>query len=316
MSDLDGSVVDSSLNELDESVADPSLNELDESVVDSSLSELDEAVIDSHTSDLDESVIDNHASDLDESITNQSSEQTSLNSSSGKGLPLIMTVEGHLDELRTRVLRSIAFLFVAVMGALYFSDEILLILTGSAPSSDFIYLSPVEPIMVKFRLSLLTGLMLLVPYCLIEVWAFARPGLKDIEKKLSIMFVPPILFSFVGGAFFAFSFLLPLAVSLSLRMAGPALEAKFSIAAYSEFVLMFMLVFGVIAELPVIMVLLGKTGLINSEMIARKRPGLIVTIFILAGFFTPPDWMTQLLVAIPLLLLFEAGLLGLRLLKL
>lgn len=280
------------------------------------MSDLDESVAVHSLRDLDESVADHSLSDLDEFTADDSFDDVSSGRSSVKEGPLIMTVEGHLDELRTRVLRSIAFLFVAVMASLYFSDEILLLLTGSAPSSDFIYLSPVEPIMVKFRLSLLTGLMLLVPYCLIEVWAFARPGLKDIEKKLSIMFVPPILLSFVGGAFFAFRFLLPLAVSLSLRMAGPTLEAKFSIAAYSEFVLMFMLVFGVIAELPVIMVLLGKTGLISSEMIARKRPGLIVTIFILAGFFTPPDWMTQLLVAIPLLLLFEAGLLGLRLLKL
>jgi sec-independent protein translocase protein TatC len=229
---------------------------------------------------------------------------------------LTMTVEGHLDELRIRVLRLIAFLFVAVTGALYFSDEILQLVTGSASSTDFIYLSPLEPVMVKFRLSLLTGFMLLIPYCLIEVWAFARPGLKDIEKKMSILFVPPILISFFGGAFFAFRFLLPLAVSLSQSMAGPTLEAKFSIAAYSEFVLMFMLIFGLIAELPVIMILLGKVGLINSEMIGRKRPGIIVAIFILAGFFTPPDCLTQLLVAIPLLLLFEAGFLGLKMLKL
>jgi len=226
---------------------------------------------------------------------------------------VVMPLEGHLEELRIRIIRAIVFFFVACLGCFAASDTLLALVIRTAPSQTFIFLSPLEPILVKLKMAVLCALMVALPYSLFEAWAFVRPGLKPAERRQSVLFVPPILLCFAAGAMFAYFVFLPVAVQFFLEMAGPGLEARFSIAQYTEFALMFMLLFGGLAELPLVLLFLGKVGLVSSRTLARKRPTVIVAIFVLAGIFTPPDWVSQVLVAIPVLLLFEAGLLALRL---
>ena len=224
----------------------------------------------------------------------------------------VMPIEGHLEELRARIIRSVVFFFLACMFSFSFSDTILSLITRTAAGQTFIFLSPLEPIMVKLKMAVLCGVILSIPYILFEAWAFIRPGLKPDERRYSFLFVPPILICFSLGALFAYFIFLPVAVTFFLQMAGPGLEAKLSIGQYTEFTLMFMLLFGILAELPLVLLFLGKVGLVSSDYLIKKRPTLIVAIFLFAGIFTPPDWVTQVLVAIPVLLLFEAGILALR----
>ena len=224
----------------------------------------------------------------------------------------VMPIEGHLAELRARIIRSVGFFFLACILSFSFSDTILGLITRTAANQTFIFLSPLEPIMVKLKMAVLCGLILAIPSILFEAWAFISPGLKPDEQRYSFLFVPPILICFAMGALFAYFIFLPVAVTFFLQMAGPGLEAKLSIGQYTEFTLMFMLLFGILAELPLVLLFLGKVGLVSSDYLVQKRPTLIVAIFLFAGIFTPPDWVTQVLVAIPVLLLFEAGILALR----
>lgn len=228
------------------------------------------------------------------------------------GDDVVMPLEGHLDELRTRLLRVAGFVVLASMACFAASDSILGLVTATAPGQRFIFLSPVEPIMVKLRLALLCGVGLAVPYALLEAWAFIRPGLRPAERRLSVLFVPPVLLCFAGGVALGWLVFLPVGVDFFVALAGPGLTAQFSIAAYTEFALTVLLVFGLMAELPLVLLFLGRVGLVTPETLTKHRGTVVVTIFLLAGLFTPPDWVSQVLVAIPLVLLYETGLLLVR----
>ena len=239
-------------------------------------------------------------------------EDESIRAPEGDDDEPIMPIEGHLEELRTRIIRGIGFFFLACMLSFYLSDMLLALVVRTASDQSFIFLSPIEPIMVKLKISVLCGFVLAIPYVLFEAWAFVRPGLKPVERRYSLLFIPPIIVSFALGALFAYFIFLPVAIRLFLELAGPNLEAQFSIAQYTEFILMFMFLFGLLAELPLVLLFLAKIGLIDSKTLCEHRPTVIVSMFIISGLFTPPDWITQVFVAVPVVLLFELGIFLLR----
>ncbi len=198
---------------------------------------------------------------------------------------------------------------VTSITAYFFSSSILAFLL--APTKEFlknlIFLKPTEAFFVTLKVSLLTGVVVASPVVLYQFWAFIAPGLRREEKTwfLPLIFFSPLLF--LLGVSFAFKIAFPLGLKFLIRFQTPSLEPLFSISNYISFVTFFLLGFGSVFELPVVALVLTKLGLVSPHLLRSKRKHAVVILFILAAVLTPPDVVTQLLLVIPLLVLYEVS---------
>ncbi len=214
----------------------------------------------------------------------------------------------HLEELRWTLLRSLLAIFVGAVVCFIFSKQIVDFLRWPAPADlKLIYLSPTEGFMIYIKVALFSGLVVALPYVSYEFWKFVVPGLLEKERKL----VPPIVFftvfCFALGGAFAYMIIIRYALKFLLGFQTEYLAATIAIGKYLGFVVTLILVFGVVFELPVLSFFLSKVGLLTPDFLRSKRRYGIVTIFILAAFLTPPDIMTQLMLAGPLIILYEVS---------
>jgi len=216
----------------------------------------------------------------------------------------------HLEELRWTILRSLLGILIGAIICYIFSRQIVTFLRGLGPKDlKLIFLSPTEGFMIYLKVAMFSGFVLALPYVSWEFWRFILPGLLDKEKKL----VPPIvLFTvlcFAVGAVFAATVIIPFGLNFLLGFQTDFLEANITIGKYLGFVVTLILVFGTVFELPVLAYFLSKVGILTPEFLRSKRRYGIVIIFIVAAVLTPPDVFTQLLLAGPLILLYEISIL-------
>ena len=225
----------------------------------------------------------------------------------------------HLIELRGRLMRCVIALAIAFGICLYFADDIFGILvrplTEAFPPGQgrLIYTKLYEAFFVEIKVALFAAFFLSFPIIANQLWAFVAPGLYAKEKKafLPFLFATPVLF--IAGAAMAYSVVMPTAFSWFLGFQGTAgglkLEALPGTGDYLNLVMQFILAFGVSYLLPVLLLLLNRAGIVTREQLAGARRYVIVAIFIVAAVITPPDVVSQLMLAIPLMLLFEGSML-------
>ncbi len=224
--------------------------------------------------------------------------------SNGARMPFL----DHLEELRWTILRSLVAIVVASIGCYIFSKKIVDILRYPAPQDmQLIFLSPVEGFMIYIKVSIFAGLVVALPYVAYQFWRFIVPGLLEKERKL----VFPIAFfttvCFLVGASFAYFVIIRFGLNFLLSFQTDYLVANITIGKYLGFVVTLLLVFGVVFELPVLAFFLTKIGILTPRFLREKRRYGIVIIFIGAALLTPPDIFTQLMLAGPLILLYEVS---------
>lgn len=224
----------------------------------------------------------------------------------------------HLIELRTRLVRCILALTVAFAVCLYFADEIFGFLvrplTQAFPAGQgkLIYTQLYEAFFVELKVALFAAFFVSFPVIANQLWAFVAPGLYAREKKafLPFLFATPILF--VSGAALAYYVVMPTAFRWFLGFEGSVggleIEALPGTGNYLGLVMQFILAFGISFLLPVLLLLLNRAGIITRRQLAGARRYVIVGVFILAAVVTPPDPGSQVILAVPLLLLFEGSL--------
>ncbi|MDR9826959.1 twin-arginine translocase subunit TatC [Vibrio sp. FNV 38] len=219
----------------------------------------------------------------------------------------------HLLELRDRILRALAAVLVIFIGLIYFSNEIYEFV--SAPLVDrlpegatMIATDVASPFFTPLKLTLISAVFLAVPFILYQVWAFVAPGLYKHERKL----VMPLLFSssllFYCGVAFAYFVVFPLVFGFFTAISLGGVEFATDISNYLDFVLALFMAFGIAFEVPVAIILLCWTGATDPKSLSEKRPYIIVGAFVVGMMLTPPDLISQTLLAIPMCLLFEVGL--------
>ena len=224
-----------------------------------------------------------------------------------------MPLGGHLKELHSALLRSLLGLLLACIVSFYFSDLILKWLVGT-PSIPLVFLSPTEVFLTDIKIALFAGLSLSLPLILCEIGRFVAPGLIKNEKRV---FYPALIFatfSFYLGVAFAYFVAVPFALQFLISY-GQQREIlpQISIAMYVDFHLKFLFSFGLIFEFPIVMVLLSKTGLLTVPFLIHARKYAIISSFVIAAVLTPtPDIFNQCIMAIPLILLYEIGILAVR----
>lgn len=223
------------------------------------------------------------------------------------------TLLGHLAELRNALLRGIASVLAIFLCLIYFARDIYHFLAeplmaNMPEGGSMIAIDVGAPFFAPFKLTMVVAVVLAVPFLLHQVWRFIAPGLYKQERRL----VAPLLISstllFYGGIAFAFFVVLPLAFAFFTMMAPEGVAVATDISSYLDFVLKVLFAFGIAFEIPVAILLLCWSGVTTPANLRAKRAYVIVGVFIVGMLLTPPDVISQTLLAVPMWLLFELGL--------
>ncbi len=214
----------------------------------------------------------------------------------------------HLEALRKSLIVSVVAIIIAAVFSFYYSEQILTILMRplSNLNEGLVVTGVTEAFFVKLKLSFLSGFIIAFPIVVISIWRFFKPGLYPQERKYIYILFPITLLLFVTGVLFAYFGVLHLILNFLIHIAGDNLETMFKVDQYFSFVMAFIIPFGLVFELPVIVFFLTKIGIIRYQMLANNRKYALLIIFILAAALTPgPDPISQLMMAIPTYFLYE-----------
>lgn len=219
---------------------------------------------------------------------------------------------GHLVELRTRLLRCIICILIVLTCLLYFSNDIYHIVANPLISqlpkgSSMIATDIAAPFFTPIKLTAVVSIFISIPYILYQVWGFIAPALYQHEKRLIMPLIISSTVLFYIGIAFAYFAVFPLAFYFFIHTAPVDVAINTDITKYLDFVMTLFIVFGFAFEVPVAIILLCWTGVTTPKNLRKKRPYIIVAVFAVAMFVTPPDVFSQILLAVPICLLFEVG---------
>ncbi len=218
----------------------------------------------------------------------------------------------HLIELRDRLLRIVLVVGVVFIALVPFSNTLFSVLSGPLMAhmpddSSMIAIEVASPFLIPFKLTLFLALFIAIPYVLYHLWSFVAPGLYKHERRLAMPLLVSSTVLFYTGAAFAYFVVFPLVFAFFTGTAPEGVAVMTDISRYLDFVLTLFFAFGAAFEVPVFTVLLVWTGMATQESLREKRPYVIVGAFVIGMLLTPPDIISQTLLAVPVWLLFELG---------
>jgi len=242
----------------------------------------------------------------------------------------------HLEAIRWALVRSIIVLVIAASASYAFGERIIRFIASptlppfilnlpygeklaqflTSPVGQLYFFTPQEAFWVRLKVAFVTGLIMAAPYIMGEAWAFVAPGLRLREKAWALPFLVFSIIMFYLGCALALWFAIPVGVRFLSSFGGAAMSPFFGASGYLNFVIFMTLAFGLLFETPALMVALTGMGLLDPKAVAKKRAYVIILAFVVAAVVTPTvDFVTQIFLAVPLILLFELGLLLSRLVK-
>lgn len=216
------------------------------------------------------------------------------------------TLIQHLQELRRRFIICLGWLLAGSMVSWFYREQILSLLKRPL-DSPLVFLAPQEAFVTTLKLTIFGGFLLSLPAILYQAFRFISSALTREEKRASLLYGPLSLFTFLLGALFSYLVILPIGLKFLLSFQSTSLTPMLSIDRYISFVIVLLLVFGLVFELPLASLFLTRLRLISPNLLRRRRKQAIVIIFIVSAILTPPDAMTQILMAGPLLVLYEVS---------
>lgn len=223
-------------------------------------------------------------------------------------LPLV----AHLTELRDRLLRALLAILVVFICLFPFANEIYSFVSQPLRSllpegATMIATEVASPFLTPFKLTLVAAIFVAIPYILYQIWSFIAPGMYRHEKRLAIPLLASSVLLFYAGAAFAYYVVFPLIFAFFTSVGPEDIAMMTDINSYLNFVLKLFFAFGVAFEIPIAAVIMIWAGITTPEDLARKRPYIIVGCFVFGMLLTPPDVISQALLAIPMWILFEIG---------
>ena len=220
----------------------------------------------------------------------------------------------HLIELRNRLLYAVLAVLGIFLGLVYFANDIYRLLAKPLmdvlpAGAGMIATDVASPFLTPIKLTLLVSIVVAVPFLLYQAWAFVAPGLYRNERRLALPLVVSSTLLFYAGMAFAYFVVFPAAFKFLSHSAPAGVTVMTDIKSYLDFVFALFFAFGLAFEVPVATILLVRLGMVRPETLSEKRAYIILWCFIVAAFITPPDVMSQFMLAVPMWLLFEVGLL-------
>jgi len=236
-------------------------------------------------------------------MTPQDELQPEENSKGGE-----MSLIDHLQELRRRLIISIVVVLITSSGCYFYAAELVHLIT--APAGKLYYMNPAEAFFAYLKVSFFAGFLLALPVVLYQTWAFVVPALSKQERKTSVFLVPASVALFFIGLTFSYMLVLPAGIKFFMGFATEDLQPLFSLGEYLSFVISFLLPFGFVFELPLFILVAAKVGLISSRFLIAKRKMVLVLSFVIGAVIAPsPDVVSQTMVAVPMLVLYESSIL-------
>lgn len=222
-----------------------------------------------------------------------------------------MSILRHLEELRTRIIRSLIAIAVGSAIAYFYIEDIMRYLT--LPTGRLYYLQPAEAFFTYIKIAIFAGFLLALPVVFYQAWKFILPALTVRERTVIGILVPSSVLLFFAGLAFSFFLVLPAALQFFVGFSTENLQPMFTLHQYFDFVLAFILPFGAVFELPLLVIVFAKLGFISSKFLQSKQRIVIFLAFVVGAVISPtPDIFTQSMIAIPLILLYELSYLVVR----
>lgn len=219
-----------------------------------------------------------------------------------------MSVVDHLHELRKRIIVSIIAVVIGSGICYFYASELVHFIT--APAGKLYYMSPGEAFFTYLRVSLFAGFLLALPVVLYQVWSFVLPALSIKERMAILILVPSSVILFFVGLIFSYVLVLPAGLKFFMAFATEDLQPMLSLSEYLSFVIAFLLPFGFIFELPLVIIVLAKLGMIDSKFLLAKNKYVLVLSFVVGAIISPtPDVISQTMVAVPILIMYEISIL-------
>lgn len=218
-----------------------------------------------------------------------------------------LTLVEHLAELRNRIIYMAAVFVAAVLLSYNFSEILVTDMIGIVPDISFVFISPAELLLSYIKIAVIIGLSVSSPFLIMQIWLFVSPGLEKKERRTMLF---SLLFGgvfFILGAVFAYVVVLPLILEFFMGFQVEGIEEMISFSSYLSLIVNTVLSFGLIFELPSIMVIMTRFGIVKVRFLRKNRKYIILVIFVVAAVLTPPDIISQTLLALPMILLFELG---------
>ncbi|MEP6389859.1 MAG: twin-arginine translocase subunit TatC [Halioglobus sp.] len=231
-----------------------------------------------------------------------------------------MPLVAHLTELRDRLLRALLAVLVVFIGLFPFANDIYGFVSEPLrellpAGASMIATDVASPFLTPFKLTLVTAIFIAIPYVLYQIWSFIAPGMYRHEKRLAIPLLASSIALFYAGAAFAYFVVFPLIFAFFTSVGPEDIQIMTDINSYLNFVLKLFFAFGLAFEIPIAAVIMIWSGVTTADDLARKRPYIIVGCFIFGMLLTPPDIISQSLLAVPMWILFEVGVLFGRLIE-
>lgn len=228
------------------------------------------------------------------------------------------TLISHLLELRDRLMKAFLAVIIAFVPCVIFREQLFTLLAQPLieqlpVGASLIATSVISPFMTPFKLAFYVALIAAMPVVLYQAWAFVAPGLYRHEKRFAMPLVLSSWLLFYAGMAFAYFAVFPLMFSFFSASTPDGVQMMTDIASYLDFVMTIFICFGFAFEVPIVVVLLAMTGLVNVEKMAASRGYVLIGIFVVSAFITPPDAISQTIMAVPMYILYEGGLLAARL---
>lgn len=224
---------------------------------------------------------------------------------------------GHLEELRKRLVVCFIAIGIGFVASYGFKEQIFQILSRPLISAmgtgdKLIFTGLPEAFFTYLKVALLSGIMLAAPVILYEFWMFLAPGLYKKERGLLVPIVFLSSFFFIGGALFGYFVVFPFGFKFFLGFASDTIQALPSMKEYLGFSAKLLLAFGLVFELPIVITFLARLGIVSVDFLKKNRKYALILFFVGAAIITPPDVVTQVMMALPLMLLYEISILGAR----
>lgn len=217
-----------------------------------------------------------------------------------------MSIVEHLDELRKRIIISLVAIFVAMAGCFIFKGRLLNLMIEPIKGKELITLSPAESFMTVFKVVAYAGLIIASPVIIYQVWSFISPGLESKERRLVLFATIFTSILFIGGVAFGWLLVLPRGLDFLLNYQSDIFNQQVQASKYFSFVALFLLGFGVVFEIPAMILTLARFGIVNHKMLARNRKYAILIGAVVSAFLTPgQDLFSMVAMFVPTLLLFE-----------
>ncbi|MDW0117789.1 twin-arginine translocase subunit TatC [Sporosarcina thermotolerans] len=217
-----------------------------------------------------------------------------------------LTVIEHIEEIRKRLIVIVVFFVIAVIGSFFAAKPVIEFLLNEGGYDEFHAFNVVDPIVIYLKVIIFLAVVIISPIIMYQFWSFVSPGLQETERKVTLSYIPFAFILFIVGIGFSYFILVPFVMNFMMDLSGElGITQTVGINQYFTFLFQILIPFGVIFQLPIVLLFLSRLGILDPAKLVKIRKYSYFVLFVVAAFITPPDIMSHLLVTVPLFILYE-----------